>query len=375
MNLYLFNAHDSAATYGIGTYLKELTGALDGANMNIHIVHLHSRRPEFEIVKTGHTEHWHIPEVRSGNTFSGSIQRVEDYYRNVIYLLRIHIKDTKDLIFHFNYNQSLALAKGLKEVFSCKTAVTVHFNKWALDLHGNLSRFQALKSKPENQRNSFEQLLYTIDEYEGLLYREADRVIALSQYTRNLLCSEYQLNPDKIAVIPNGLSAIDSVKTDHDPSPRTKWRIPEKEFIILFAGRLHAVKGPVFLIIRELPEDFDLFFPYDPREYHTNIHKNSPAKLLLNPNLREMRDWEPYLLGFQWGNSIYLINRKGADKLLAIDTIRQRLNDEILTLSDSEELNIYTAEVDWFDYRQLNQEIFDDRKQITDLSQQIKYSR
>ena len=89
MNLYLFNAHDSAATYGIGTYLKELTGALAGAGMNIHVVHLHSRRPEFEITKTDHTEHWYIPEVRSGNTFSGSVQKLEDYYQNVIFLLRL----------------------------------------------------------------------------------------------------------------------------------------------------------------------------------------------------------------------------------------------------------------------------------------------
>ena len=255
MNLYLFNANDSAAVYGIGTYLKELTSVLEGTAINVHIIHLHSVRPEFEIEKTNTAENWYIPEVRNFHTFSGTIRKMEDYYLNVIYLLRIHIKDTKDLLFHFNYNQSQFLAKELKTVFNCRTVAVVHFNKWALELHGNLSHFQALKSKPENQRNSFEQLLYTTDEYESLLYKEVDRVIALSHYTQNLLCNEYQLNPDKIAVIPNGLSIIDNGKFTIDNEGRIndivlrrKWRISDREFIILFVGRLHAVKGLLFLI-------------------------------------------------------------------------------------------------------------------------------
>ena len=57
MNLYLFNDNDSAARFGIGTYLNELICALGGENIHIHIVHLHSYRPEFEIVKTNEIEH------------------------------------------------------------------------------------------------------------------------------------------------------------------------------------------------------------------------------------------------------------------------------------------------------------------------------
>ena len=255
MNLYLFNATDSAAIYGIGSYLKELTKALEGAAITIHIVHLHSIRPDFEIIKTGQVENWYVPEARNQNTFSGSIQKLEDYYRNVIYLLRLHIKETKDLVFHFNYNQSQFLAKELKKFFDCKTVATVHFMKWALVFHGNLSRLHALKLKPENQRNSFEQILYTTDEYENLLYQEVDRVIALSGYMKSFLCSEYRLDPNKIVVIPNGLSAIGNgeLTVDNDGGMdrialRRKWRLSEKECLILFAGRLHAVKGLLFLI-------------------------------------------------------------------------------------------------------------------------------
>ena len=193
MNLYLFNANDSAAVYGIGTYLKELTNALEGTDIRMHIVHVHASRPEFGIEMKDQVEHWHVPDVCNKSTISGALHLLEKYYRNVIYLLRLHIRDTKDLVFHFNYNQSYALAKGLKEVFDCKTVCTVHFMRWSLDLHGNDTRFHAIKEKPENQRTEYEQLLIDTDEYESMQYKASDRVIALSDDMKNFLCREYGL--------------------------------------------------------------------------------------------------------------------------------------------------------------------------------------
>lgn len=248
MNLYLFNDNDRAATFGIGTYLRELSHALKGADIHIHIVHLRSIRPEFEIVKTNEIENWYIPEVFNQSTFDGSIQKVEIYYRNVIYLLRLNIYDTTNLVFHFNYNLCYVLAKGLKEVFDCKTVSAIHFIKWQLELNGNLSKLHAIKMKHENRMNSFEKLLFTTDEYEGLLFKEVDRVIALSQYIKDLLCKEYQLNPDKISVIPNGLTEIYPETKRDKVFLRKKWQISTNELLVLFVGRLHIAKGLTFLI-------------------------------------------------------------------------------------------------------------------------------
>jgi len=248
MNLYLFNDNDSAAVYGIGTYIKELTHALEGSGIHVHIVHLHSTRPEFEIVKTDQVEEWHIPEVRNHNTFSGSVQLIEDYCRNVIYLFRLYVKDTKDLVFHFNFNSYQSLAKGLKSVFDCKTVTTVHFSRWSLELHGNLSLLHTLKKKPENQRSVYEQWLLSTDEYESLLYKEVDKVIVLSQNMKNHLCNEYQIDSDKITVIPNGLSDTIPVLGNDREGLRRKWRVSEGESLLLFSGRLHTVKGLLFLI-------------------------------------------------------------------------------------------------------------------------------
>ena len=261
MNLYLFNDNYSAAVFGIGTYLKELVCALKGSGIKIHIVHLHAMRQIFEIEKIDDPElnsgeNWYIPDVRSENSLADTFQNIEAYSRNVLYLLRLYIRDTEKLVFHFNFNQYQWLAKELKTVFDCKTIATLHCSKWSIDLCGNISLLHTMKSKPEDQRSPYEQLLLSKDEYASFLFKEVDRIIALSQHQKNFLYSEYQLDPEKVSVIPNGLSAeidngqwtIDNEATDHAPLLRKKWHLSDKECLILFAGRLDAVKGLVFLI-------------------------------------------------------------------------------------------------------------------------------
>ena len=248
MNLYLFNDENSASTFGIGTYLKELTHAFQGSNIHVRIVHLHAACPEFKIVNMNETENWYIPKVRNDNMFSSSITKREDYFRNVVYLLRLNIIDTSNLVFHFNYNLCQTLVKGLKEVFHCKTVITIHYIIWQLELQGNLIRFHTLKSKPENQKSSFEQMIFSTDEYDSLLYKEVDCVIAFSQHTKKMISDEYQIDPNRIPVIPNGLKDFNVGLKTNKIVLRHKWRISENEFLILFAGRLHEVKGLTFLI-------------------------------------------------------------------------------------------------------------------------------
>jgi len=248
MNLYLFNLHGSAATYGIGTYLSELTQALAGTDVKIHIVHLHSTQPEFEIVSTDQVENWFVPEAIIANTIAGDGWKLENYYRNVIYLLRLYIKETDGLVFHFNYNQFWYLSKGLKAAFDCQTVCTVHFLKWSLLLQGNLSNFQMLKAKPEDLLTEYEQLLIDTDEYEGMLYQEVDRVIALTLDMKNYLQKEHKLNPAKIKVIPNGLKDMKPTTETDRERLRKNLQISENEFVILFVGRLNPVKGLFFLI-------------------------------------------------------------------------------------------------------------------------------
>ena len=77
-------------------------------------------------------------------------------------------------------------------------------------------------------------------EYKGL--QKADIIVAVSQYTANILREHYAVPADKIKVIYN---AVYPVKL-----PRIKKTVPEK--LVLFVGRLSGQKGPgIFMDIAE----------------------------------------------------------------------------------------------------------------------------
>jgi len=159
------------------------------------------------------------------------------------YLLLLNMNDTKDLVFHFNYNHSYWLAKRLKEVFTYQTVCTVHFMKWSQELLGNVSRLQAIKTKPPDKRTANEQLLIDTDEYESQQYKASDRVVALSDDMKQFLNSAYRLEPEKVTVIPNGLHDLNSEKETNRCKLRKKWHLSENELSILFIRTSSSGKG------------------------------------------------------------------------------------------------------------------------------------
>jgi glycogen(starch) synthase len=80
----------------------------------------------------------------------------------------------------------------------------------------------------------------------------ADRIIAVSHYTRNLIISQYGIAPGKIEVVHNAVSRVDA---------RTVYRTPANpdEKLVLFMGRMTFQKGPDYfieaagLILKKLP--------------------------------------------------------------------------------------------------------------------------
>ena len=121
----------------------------------------------------------------------------------------------------------------------------------------------------------------------------------------------------------------------------------------------------ILLTINDLPSDWDLFFPYDTFQYIKKL--NGAGLKLLNPNTKEIRSREPYLLRQKWGNSIYFLSKSGAQKLLEIDSIKDRLDNEIVQMSLLDKINLFIAEVEWFHYRQIDwKEWLDRNKNIWD---------
>ena len=111
MNIYIFNNASRAASYGIGTYAKQLAKVLMPLScVNVSIVDLQADAMEFSI---NHDEngfcHYIIPQLES------NIES-ETYCRCTFYFLARNIETDKNnrLIFLFNYFQHYPLAVLLK---------------------------------------------------------------------------------------------------------------------------------------------------------------------------------------------------------------------------------------------------------------------
>ncbi len=80
-----------------------------------------------------------------------------------------------------------------------------------------------------------------IFEIEKMGMEEADHVIAVSHYTRNLILSQYGICPDKVSVVHNAVSRHQATRMYHVPPVR-------KNKTVLFLGRITSQKGPDYFI-------------------------------------------------------------------------------------------------------------------------------
>jgi len=244
MNLYIFNETRYGAIYGVGTYIRELTATLKNSDINICMIHLFSDRTKIYAEEIDGIKYWFFPAPLSGQ--QQHQEQWEIYHRNIVYLLQLHIQDKKNLIFHLNYNQKGQLAEELKKVFDCKIVVTVHYLSWCLKLSGNVTRFRKILASEVNVQ--LDDVTNTIEEsyqLEKTLFEKADHIICLSENTRQILQDDYQIEPDKIAVIYNGL--IDRNSISDKLKLRQKYHIPDVP-VFLFAGRLDDIKGLKYVL-------------------------------------------------------------------------------------------------------------------------------
>jgi glycosyltransferase len=245
-NLYIFNETRRGAVYGVGTYIRELTAVLKGSNISVCVVHIASDKPQIQTEEIDGIRHWHIPKlIYQQRTIDD--QKIDKlYYRNVVYLLQLHIEDKNNLIFHLNYDQCGSLVEELKNAFDCRIIAVSHFTYWGLKIYDNLQRLRTILN--EEHPDSFAENLKKSFEEDKSYYSKVDWIVCLSNYMQEIVCRDYGLDPAKISVIPNGLpDVVDNTITDIK-FLRKKWYIPSGEKIILFAGRMDDVKGVSYLI-------------------------------------------------------------------------------------------------------------------------------
>jgi len=246
MNLYIINEKHRGTVYGIGTYIRELSAALQNSDINVCVVNLIAGKRRIEKEEIDGIKHWFFPAPMPEQWMPEDPKQWELYHRNIVYLLKLHIEDKKNLIFHLNYHQRYDLAKELKNGFQCIIVTTVHYFDWCFSLLGNVQRFRKIiSSQKDKEDDLFNENVKKVLNREKALFEIADHIICLLKDTCQILENDYLIKSDKIKVVYNGLS---NVNTGSDKSTlRLKYHIPDIP-IILFVGRIDYLKGLIYAI-------------------------------------------------------------------------------------------------------------------------------
>lgn len=113
---------------------------------------------------------------------------------------------------------------------------SVHYLNWCFELDGNVSAFRKIVNAKEVEEKH-RSIVRDFFQNKHFLHL-ADEVITLSRFCKNLLQSDYDVSPEKLKLIFNGLQ-----------EPAGEFPIAEdKKSLILFVGRLDKIKGVDYLI-------------------------------------------------------------------------------------------------------------------------------
>lgn len=245
MNIYILDQTRRGSVFGVGTYIRELVAVLKGCDVNLCVINLISEKLQIQTERVDGIEYWHFPLAIADQRTTSNQEQWDLYYRNVAYLLRLHIKNKKDLIFHLNFFESGKLAEELKSLFDCRIVAVSHFFDWGFTIYDNPERLRRILK--EKYPNELEKKLQAVFEIEKSYYSLVDHIICITHYMRRILSRDYGIDRTKISVIPNGLRDVYDMSTNI-VSLREKWNISAEEKIILFAGRIDEVKGVIYLI-------------------------------------------------------------------------------------------------------------------------------
>ena len=143
-----------------------------------------------------------------------------------------------------NYIDDLPIIKKLKERYSYPVISVVHFAQWQQIFLANKQKLIGLNI--DDPSNNIEFTLAREKE----MYLVSDYIVSVTRYMKDFLVVEYGINPEKIAIVPNGLdfSRFQSITHEEKLKLKHKLGFGPHEKVIIFSGRVDPCKGIFFLI-------------------------------------------------------------------------------------------------------------------------------
>ncbi|MDO4754711.1 MAG: glycosyltransferase [Parabacteroides sp.] len=209
--LFIINdASGTAAQYGIGTFIQELTESPAVENCQVLIVDVNSVSSLIECEESKCATHFRIPRTK--------IRWDSDnyhYYRNIAYYLAASVSKEDEAVFHFNYLHHGTIASVLRELLpEARQILTFHYQE------------EELKDKGKS------------------FFDTVDYVVTLCEDTYRMINDVYGIGASKLRLIVNGIKdRYRETENKQRISLRRKYGFTTEDKLILFVGRISEQKG------------------------------------------------------------------------------------------------------------------------------------
>lgn len=151
------------------------------------------------------------------------------------------------------FSEVMRYAAHVRDIIAQETFDIIHAHDWLSFLAGIEAK--RLSGKPlivHVHATGFDQAggatvderVYAIEQ-EG--FEEADAIIAVSNYTKQMLVSKYGVPAHKVHVVHNGISEENHTFADGRPERQAPWK-KDGQQMVLFVGRLTLHKGPDYFL-------------------------------------------------------------------------------------------------------------------------------
>lgn len=241
MNVIIIDDDANSRINGIGTYLQTLIPLLKRMGACITRVAYNGTCKTFAIREENGIREFLLPLLPASYCF----KVVEKF-------LGLYIEDSADNLFMLHYSPCDDLIRFLKRRFSLsKISFTIHDMIWTALLWGDVEKLkETVRSVPQNAEKEESVKVRKSFKAEQAMYTLSDAVIVLAGGTRRVLTEIYGIDPKKIHLIPNGLKdSYKPVSCERKQEIRAEKFLSGHEKILLFAGRVHYMKG-VYSLIR-----------------------------------------------------------------------------------------------------------------------------
>ena len=235
----IFTQTSRAAKYGIGTYVEQLAQCLIEAGWDVCILELdcYEKEDSFQLFYGAGYYKLSQPNVKENLREYNYSQFVIHHFSNKV----------GRVVCHFNFALYPNMVERIKTALHAKIIFTLHFTSWSFDLSGDKERLIRILEK---QCDDWERHVHqTFLNEQKFMMEHCDKVIAIAQHSYNMIKNVYSIPKNRIVLIPNGRTCLRySRDMERRRSLRERYGFRESETILVFCGRLDAIKGIVNLM-------------------------------------------------------------------------------------------------------------------------------